>query len=201
MSTRIWLKSLLHGSYLVDYDSPPRPTRYTPGFSVLLVPAVALGGLEAGVWVVYVSVLVLGCLAALLAWRIGGGLAATLAGLLALFNIGVYVMAHSIMSDLPSVTIAVAELTLIALTVGSRSAVAAGFLAGCLVWIRPGSLVLVLAGLAAFSANSRPEAPSGRLRGQPCAAASGIGSMAVVGLRFAAHHQLSGNRCEWRWLV
>src|SRR5215831_13357440 len=46
-------KSLLHGSVLVDYDGLLRLTRYTPGFSIILVPAVALGGLEAAVWVCY----------------------------------------------------------------------------------------------------------------------------------------------------
>src|ERR1700694_2828867 len=57
-------QSLLHGSYLVDYDGgPPRLTRYTPGFSILLMPAVAFGGLESALWVPYLSALVLGTLA------------------------------------------------------------------------------------------------------------------------------------------
>src|SRR5437870_1408386 len=59
-------QSFLHGSYLVDYDGPPRLTRYTPGFSILLMPAVALGGPESGVWVSYLAGLVLGILAGLL---------------------------------------------------------------------------------------------------------------------------------------
>jgi hypothetical protein len=145
-------QSLLHGSYLVDYDGPPRLTRYTPGFSILLMPAVALGGMESGVWVPYLSALVLGILAGLLAWRIGGGLAPTFAVLLVLINAGVFLFAQLTMSDLPSAAIGLMEVTLLALAVGRRSVLSAGFLAGLLVWMRPGFLVLVLAGIAGLSA-------------------------------------------------
>src|SRR5438128_5750183 len=36
--------ALLHGRYLVDWSGTLQIPRYPPGFSLLLVPAVALGG-------------------------------------------------------------------------------------------------------------------------------------------------------------
>src|ERR1700687_3982324 len=47
--------ALEHGSHLVDYDGPPRPTRFTPGFPLLLIPALALGGFASAVWVPYLA--------------------------------------------------------------------------------------------------------------------------------------------------
>ncbi len=147
--------ALLHGTHLVDYDGPPRPTRYTPGFPLMLAPAVAVGGLEAAVWVSYLAALVLGALAALLAFTLGGGLAAPLAVVLVLFTPAGLAMARIIMSDLPSATLVLAEAALLALATSRRSAVAAGLLAGWLVWMRPASIVLILAGLAGLSATRR----------------------------------------------
>lgn len=146
-------QSLLHGSVLVDYDSPPRLTRYTPGFSILLMPAVALGGLEAAVWVPFIAALALGVLVAFVAWRAAGsGLAAPLAALLVLVNPGVYFGAQMIMSDVPSATIAIGELALLAIPKAVWPDVVAGVLAGYLVWLRPAALVLALAGIAGLSA-------------------------------------------------
>ena len=145
-------QALLHGSVLVDYDGPPHLTRYSLGFPILLMPAVALGGLEATVWVPYLAALVLGILAALIAWRTGGGLAAPLAALLTLYSVGMFVMLHLVMSDVPSTAIALAELALLALMPGTGAAIAAGLLAGLLVWIRPASLVLGLAGFSGLTA-------------------------------------------------
>lgn len=146
--------ALLHGSYLVDYDGPPRPARYTPGFPILLLPAIAVGGLESSIWVPYLSALLLGALAAGLAWRLGGGLAAPIAVGLVLFNDEMFYLASVIMSDVPSTTIALAEVALLSVGSGRSSAVGAGVLAGALVWVRPGSLVLVLAAAAGLSATS-----------------------------------------------
>jgi hypothetical protein len=144
--------ALLHGSYLVDYDGPPRPTRYTPGFPLLLMPVIAIGGFASAVWVSYFAALVLSLLAALLAWRVGGGLAPAPATALVLFNGEMFFMSRVIMSDLPSTTMAFAEVALLALAGGRFSAVAAGLLAGALVWVRPGSIVLVVAAIAGLSA-------------------------------------------------
>jgi hypothetical protein len=147
--------AILHGGFLVDYDGPPHLTRYTPGFPILLAPIVAIGGLESAVIVSYVAALVLGVLSALLAWRVGGGLAAPVATALVLFNAGVFVLAHIVMSDLPSAALAVSELALLSLWTGPRSAVAAGLIAGGLVWLRPGLLVMGAAGAVGLSASPR----------------------------------------------
>jgi hypothetical protein len=58
------------------------------------------------------------------------------------------------MSDVPSTTIALAEVALLALGGSRYSAVGAGVLAGALIWVRPGLLVLVLAAAAGLSATS-----------------------------------------------
>jgi hypothetical protein len=57
-----------------------------------------------------------------------------------------------VMSDLPSTTLAVLGLMLMAIGRGSAAALGAGALASALVWIRPTSVVLVLAGIAAYTA-------------------------------------------------
>jgi 4-amino-4-deoxy-L-arabinose transferase-like glycosyltransferase len=144
-------EALLHGSVIVDYDGgPPRFSRYTPGFSVLLMPAVAIGGLESAVWVCFAATLALGLLAARLGWLVGGPLAGLMATLLVLFNVGTYIMARIIMSDVVSAVFSMAELALVAEGVGAPSATAAGLLGGALVWIRPGAAVLALAAPSAL---------------------------------------------------
>jgi hypothetical protein len=149
-------QSLLHGSFVVDYDGPPRVPRYTPGFSVLLAPAVALGGVESSVWIGFLSALALGGLVLLLSYRAGGPLAPPLAVFMVMFPPVVRAMTQVVMSDLPSAMLVVTELTL--LTLGSEAGiVAAGMIAGATVWIRPSMLVLLIAGLVAvgFTSNGR----------------------------------------------
>src|SRR5688500_17702547 len=71
--------ALLQGEYVVAWDGPPRLPIYPPGFSVLLMPAVALGGVEASVWVPFLAGLALGVMAAVLAMRLSRPIAAPLA--------------------------------------------------------------------------------------------------------------------------
>jgi hypothetical protein len=144
--------ALLHGAVLVDYDGPPRLTRYTIGFPLLLAPAIAFGGLEAAAWVSYIAALLLGVLAAVIAQRLGGGLAAPLAVLLTLYTPAGFLSAQTIMSDLPSATVALGEVALLAFGAGGVAAAVAGVLGGGLIWIRPGTLALALAGLAGLTA-------------------------------------------------
>jgi hypothetical protein len=147
--------ALLHGSYLVDYDGSLHATRYTPGFPVLLMPAVALGGVEAAVWVPFICALALGVLLILVAVKLAGGTAAPLAVLLTMFTPLTFYSAQMVMSDLPATTLVLGQVALLALGSGGRSGVLAGLLAGSLAWLRPASLVLVAAGLSGQSASSR----------------------------------------------
>jgi hypothetical protein len=149
-------ESLLHGSFVVDYDGgPPRLTRFTPGFSAMLTPAVALGGLESAVWVSYISALALGTLIIVTSARVGGGLAAPLALVATLFTpIGLWAP-RVIMSDLPATTFIVAQAAVLAFVGGLPAAFAAGLLGGTLAWLRPASVVFIAAGLAGLSAMPR----------------------------------------------
>ncbi len=155
--------ALLHGSYTVQWIGPPsigsadsngvaHIPRYPPGYSLLLLPAVALGGVAAAVWVNYACALLLGAIIAWLAARLWDIRAAPAAVALCLCSVGMVTYAHTVMSDLPTTTLVLLEL---AILVGGRShktALLAGLLAGGLVWIRIPNLFLLGAGLAALSA-------------------------------------------------
>lgn len=90
-------KALLHGSYVVKWVGPPSMgsadsngvahiPRYPPGYALLLLPAVALGGVSAAVWVNFASGLLLGILAAWVAVRLDGAWAAPVAVVTVLFT-------------------------------------------------------------------------------------------------------------------
>ncbi len=145
-------QSLLGGRYVVDWDGgAPRVPRYPPGFSVLLVPAVALGGVNAAVWVPYLMALLLGALGAILATTLSGLVAAPLAAILLLLTPATADLARLVMSDLPAATLAVVELLLLC-TGGRRRVVAAGAIAGALVWVRLASAPLIVAGVVGLTA-------------------------------------------------
>lgn len=144
--------ALLDGRYVVDWDGAPRVPRYTPGFSLLLTPAVAAGGVESAIWVPYGTGLALGALAALMAARLGGPLAAPVAVVTVLCAVAPFAFSRMVMSDLPTVLLTVLEVALLAFGRGTASAVGAGVLAGALVWIRPAAAVLLAAGLAGLTA-------------------------------------------------
>lgn len=144
--------ALLHGRYLVDWSGTLQVPRYPPGFSILLAPAVALGGVESAVWMSFGAALLLGLLAAALAWRLGGPTAAPVAIALTLFVPGVTYLAQVVMSDLPSAALVLLELALLALGRRVTSTVIAGILAGGLVWIRLAAAPLLFAGLLGLTA-------------------------------------------------
>ncbi|MBI4492602.1 MAG: hypothetical protein HY690_07405 [Chloroflexi bacterium] len=144
--------SLLQGQYLVERRGVPQMPRQSPGLSILLMPFVALGGVDSAVWLSYGAGLALGIAAALVAARLGGPLAAPLAVATVLFAAAPVHFARLVMSDLPSATLAMLEVALLALGSGRVTAVGAGLLAGALVWVRPAAALLVLAGLAGATA-------------------------------------------------
>src|SRR5262249_50272344 len=105
--------SLLHGQYVVDWDGTPHIPRYPPGFSLILAPAVAVGGVAAANWVPYAAAIVVGVLSATLAARLGGPLAAPLAALTTLYALGPAVLSRAVMSELPTAALTLFELLLI----------------------------------------------------------------------------------------
>jgi hypothetical protein len=145
-------QSLLRGQYVVDWDGSLGVPHYPPGFSFLLVPAVALGGIEAAVWVSYAAAFVLGLLAALLAARLGHLTAAPLAVLTTMFVPAVLFHARLVMSDLPAAALLLLEAAVLAFGQGGRSAWLAGTIGGFLPWIRISALPLLVAGLVALTA-------------------------------------------------
>jgi hypothetical protein len=126
--------------------------RYTPGFALVLAPFVALGGVTGALWVELVSALLLGGVAATLAWRLAGPLAAPLAAALVLFNSVVALYTRWVMTDVPAAAVVVSEVALLSAAPGPAALVVAGGLAGALVWLRPASVVLVGAGLLGLTA-------------------------------------------------
>jgi len=143
--------ALLHGTYLIDYPSGAvQPSRYSPGFPIMLAPSVAIGGLEAAVWTSYLAALALGTLAAIIAARLGGGVAAPLAVVLTIFTPAVVSLSAVVMSDVPFAAVGLGQLALLALASGQRSAASAGVLAAVLVWMRPAALTLIIASLMAL---------------------------------------------------
>jgi len=149
-------QSLLRGSYEVTWDGTRRPPMYPPGTSILLAPSVAVGGVEASVWTVYVLALVLGLLAALLAGKIGHPMAAPLSVALTLLPMGPGTLARTVMSDLPSSDLPSAALVLLqlaALVVRPRArwVIIAGFVSGYLVSLRYSNAGFVLAGIVGLT--------------------------------------------------
>jgi hypothetical protein len=145
--------ALLHGSSIVDWGAAPHVSRYTPGMALLLTPAAALGGVDATPWVPYLLALALGALAALIAGRLGGALAAPLAAAGVLFTQASLIFAGVVMADLPAAAVGLAQLALLMSTRSPLTAVGAGLLAGAAVWIRPANVVFALAGLGALTAH------------------------------------------------
>jgi hypothetical protein len=139
-------EALLHGSYVVSWEGPERLSHYTPGMSLLVAPSVALGGVDAAVWTCWVAVLVLTSLAGLLAWRLRGPLAGVLAMVLAGFTPAVRQSGSMVMSDVPSAALALAAVALLAFASAGPGLVFAGAVVAFLGWMRPASLVLLLAG-------------------------------------------------------
>src|SRR5690242_8991618 len=87
-------ESLLQGHYLVSWDGgPPRTPQYPPGFSLLLVPAVALGGFSAAPWTPFITGLLAGMLAAVVGAKLAGRLVAPLAAASVLFSFITLVLA------------------------------------------------------------------------------------------------------------
>jgi 4-amino-4-deoxy-L-arabinose transferase-like glycosyltransferase len=156
-------QALLHGSYVVhwigpasmgsaDFNGIAHIPRYPPGYAILLLPAVALGGVSAAVWTNFACGLLLGILAAWLAVRLGDARAAPVAVGGSLFTVGGVIFSQTVMSDLPTATLVLLELVLLILARTPRATLLAGLLAGALVWIRIPNLLLVLAGLASLTA-------------------------------------------------
>ncbi|MBV9358986.1 MAG: hypothetical protein JO023_26050 [Chloroflexi bacterium] len=146
--------ALLRGSYLVDWNASPHMPRYPPGFSVLLMPAVALGGVQAAAAETYGMALVLAALCALVAARVAGPAASPIAVLLALFAPAVAHLSRLSMSDLPTATLVMLELAILMMLSGPVSLFVAGLLAGGLAWMRAAAWPLVLAGLLASTARA-----------------------------------------------
>lgn len=139
--------SLLHGRYEVCWEGPCRPPHYPPGMSLLLLPSVAIGGVESAVLTNWMAGLALAVLLALLANRLGGRLAIPVALGLMTLSPAVYGQTTMVMSDLPASLLLAAQLALL-----PHRPLGAGLLAGSLVWVRLSTLPLPLAGLLAMTA-------------------------------------------------
>jgi len=141
-------EAVLHDNYVVDWDGHAHLPRYTPGYSVLLAPAVAIGGAGAAVLVPYVFALV-SAGAAGLAWRLAGPLAAPVAAFAVLYAPWAAMLSMQVMSEVPTTGLLLLEAAAPVLGGRARTLGIARALAGFLVWVRPASIVLLLAGLAA----------------------------------------------------
>jgi hypothetical protein len=146
--------ALLHGSYIVAWNASPHIPRYPPGFSILLMPGVAMGGVQAAAWETYATAFALAGLCALLAAQVSGPAAAPIAALLALFAPEVTHLSRLSMSDLPTAALVMLELAMLMLLSGPASLFLAGLLAGSLAWMRIAAWPLVLAGLVATTARA-----------------------------------------------
>jgi hypothetical protein len=144
--------SLLHGQYVVDWTGTPRVPLYPPGFSFMLLPAVALGGPSGAVWVPYLCAFALGGLAAYVAARLAGPAAAPVAILLAVFVPAVTHLAQLVMSDLPATVLVLLNVAVLTSRRGRLASVLAGGLAGAVVWVRLAAAPLVIAGLVGLTA-------------------------------------------------
>jgi hypothetical protein len=126
--------------------------RYSPGFPLLLVPFIFVGGPDAAAWASFVATLVLAVAAALIAIRLAGLWALPLVELLVLAPLGTVVLNHAVLSDMPAAALLVVEVGLLMLGGPLLPVVVAGALGGCLVWVRPADAALLLAGLAGSAA-------------------------------------------------
>ena len=141
--------ALLQGRYVVDWDGIPHVPRYTPGYSALLAPAVAFGGVDAAVFVPYAFGLVSAMTAALIAWRLAGPLAAPVAAFAVLYAPWAAMLSIRVMSEVPTSGLLLLEAAALTLGQSRRAVGAAGALAGFLVWVRPASAILLVAGVVA----------------------------------------------------
>ena len=95
-------RRLMQGTYVIDWDGVPHVPRYTPGFAVMLIPAIVIGGVEAAPWVPYLFGLALGVTGALTAARIAGPLAAPLTVATVLLARAPSQLSGMLMSDVPT---------------------------------------------------------------------------------------------------
>lgn len=145
--------ALLHGSYEAEWPGVSlHIPRYSPGFALMLTPAVALGGVQSAGWVPYLCGLLLGLLVAWLAALVSKPIAAPLAVATVLFAAAPSTFASVVMSDIPATTLGVLQLVVLARGRTAWSALAAGLLAGALIWVRPATVVLGLAALGGLTA-------------------------------------------------
>jgi hypothetical protein len=150
--------ALLQGGYVVNWDGVPHVPRYSPGFALTLAPAIVVGGVEAAPWVPYLFGLALGATAAVIAARVAGPLAAPLTVATVLLARAPAQLSGELMSDIPTAALGVMQLGLLALGSSPVSGLAAGLVAGSMVWIRPASVVVLLAGLLGLTARKRARA-------------------------------------------
>lgn len=144
--------ALLRGHYPGEWDGPAWRPHYPPGFSLLLVPAVAIGGLNGAGWVPWISALVLSGIGAALAVRLGGFRAGPLAVLSLLSPAWSQILGIVVLSDVPAATLTLLQVALLALGRGGVAWFLAGVVGGSVIWVRSALALLVLAGLAGVSA-------------------------------------------------
>jgi hypothetical protein len=188
-------QAILRGEYVVDWDwGVPHVPRYPPGFSMLLAPAVAIGGPDATVFVSFAAALAIGMAAAAIAARLSGPLAAPLAVFLVLYVKGSRDLAVVVMSDLPAAAILVVEVALLVYARRARHYVVAGIVAGALVWIRLPLLALTLAGLVSLSAvrTSRRAAAWYLCGAVPLIMLLGLWQFVTFGSPFVSSYQAAG---------
>ena len=157
-------EALLHGHYLVDFgdvqllDKPVLPVGptvpiYPPGLSLLLAPAIGLGGsLQASLVVPLLAAIALGVGAALIEGRLADERAAPLAVAFAIFTPAVLVESRIVMSDLASAALGLLVVVMLALLRGRGTVAAAGLVAGALAWLRYANVAIIVAGLFAVTA-------------------------------------------------
>ena len=134
---------LLRGQY-----GQARPPIYPPGFSLLLAPAVAIGGPSASGWVPFLAAVVLGIVSAVVAVRLSNPLAAPLAVFFVLFATAPRMLAQLVLTDLVVAALVLSQAVTLAFASGRAAAVLSGLLGGFLVWVRLASIPLAVAGLA-----------------------------------------------------
>jgi hypothetical protein len=186
--------SLLRGAYVVDWDGPPRTPIYPPGFSLLLLPAVALGGPTASVWVPYIAALLLGLVSLFVAVRISSFIAAPLAVFFVLFASAPRDLALLVLTDLPQAALAVCIAALLMFGRGRPALLAAGVLSGALVWVRLASIPLLVAGVLALTARSdwRRAAAVYLTASMPLVFLLGLWQWATYGSPFTTGYQVVG---------
>jgi 4-amino-4-deoxy-L-arabinose transferase-like glycosyltransferase len=182
-------QSILQGHYTATYQGVVQTPRYTPGFSLLLAPAVAVGGLDAAVWVAYAAAVGLAATAALVAWRVAGPLAAPVAIVLVAYTPVVATFAQLVMTDVANATVGLLALACL-LRRDTRGAVAAGALLGFSAWMRPASAIYLVAGAAALS--NRRQAPAFVAAAVPFVVGLLLWQWATWGSPFVTGYQAQG---------